>query len=333
MARVLVTRRLPDGGLDPLVAAGHEIVEPGAADACVAEPGAAGPVAPGDRALSHEELLEAVRAVDAVVCLLTDRIDRHVLEAGAEGSLRVVANVAVGYDNVDVAAASELDVAVCNTPGVLDETTADLAFLLILAASRLASEAERDLRAGEWLGWGITQYLGEDVHGAVLGLVGYGRIGRAVARRAEGFGMAVLHHARRDTGVHGYTASLDDLLAGSDVVSLHVPLTDATRQLLGARELARMKPTAVLVNTSRGPVVDEEALADALESGRLFAAGLDVYEREPEIHPRLLRAPRTVLLPHIGSATRATRTQMAQMAAAAVCEVLAGGRPANLVTG
>jgi len=316
VARVLVTRRLPEGGLDPLAAAGHAVVGPD-----------------GDRPLTHDELLEAVRSVEAVVCLLTDRIDREVLEAGATASLRVVANVAVGFDNIDVAAASELGVAVCNTPGVLDETTADLAFLLMLAASRLASDAERDLRAGAWHGWGITQYLGEDVHGAVLGLVGYGRIGRAVARRAEGFGMAVLHHTRHDTGVPGYTASLDDLLAGSDVVSVHVPLTDATRHLVGAPGLSRMKPTAVLVNTSRGPVVDEEALADALEAGRLFAAGLDVYEREPEVHPRLLRAPRTVLLPHIGSATRATRTRMAQLATGAVCEVLAGGRPANLVTG
>ncbi|HUO47748.1 MAG TPA: NAD(P)-dependent oxidoreductase, partial [Acidimicrobiales bacterium] len=220
-ARVLVTRRLPPGGLDPLVAAGHELVEH-----------------PGDRALGHEALVEAVRSVDAVVCLLTDPIDRQVLEAGAAGSLRVVANVAVGYDNIDVAAAAELGIAVCNTPGVLDETTADLAFLLVLSACRLASDAERDLRAGDWHGWGITQYLGEDVHGAVLGLVGYGRIGRAVARRAEGFGMAVMHHTRSDTGVRGWTPSLDDLLAGSDVVSLHVPLTDGTRHLIGPAELA-----------------------------------------------------------------------------------------------
>jgi glyoxylate reductase len=315
VARVLVTRHVPDGGLEPLVAAGHEVVG-----------------RDEDVALTHDELVDAVGSVDAVVCLLTDRVDEAVLETGARGRLRVVGNVAVGFDNVDVAAAQRLGIAVCNTPGVLDETTADLAFLLILAAARLASDAERDLRAGRWAGWGITQYLGEDVHGAVLGLVGFGRIGRAVARRAEGFGMEVLHHSRTDTGVAGYMAQLDELLARADAVSIHVPLSPSTHRLIGPSQLARMKPSAVLVNTSRGPVVDEEALADALERGSLFAAGLDVYEGEPRVHPRLLAAPRTVLLPHIGSATRATRTRMAQVASRGVCDVLAGGRPDNLVT-
>jgi len=315
VARILVTRILPEGGLDPLVAAGHDIVQ-----------------RPGDVAYSPEELTAAVVDADAVVCLLTDRIDKAVLASGAEGRLKVVANVAVGYDNIDVAAAHDLGIAVCNTPGVLDETTADLAFLLILAASRLSSEAERDVRAGAWTGWGIRQYLGRDVHGAVLGLVGYGRIGAAVARRATGFSMAVLHHTRHDTGLPGFTASLDTLLERSDIVSLHVPLNDASRHLIGARELALMGPDAVLVNTARGPVVDEEALADALHDGTIFAAGLDVYEREPAISARLLDAPRTVLLPHVGSATQATRAQMAQMACRGVCAVLEGQRPPNLVT-
>jgi glyoxylate reductase len=244
----------------------------------------------------------------------------------------VVANVAVGYDNIDVAAAGALAIAVCNTPGVLDETTADLAFLLILAASRLGSEAERDVRDGSWTGWGIRQYLGRDVHGAVLGLVGYGRIGAAVARRASGFGMEVLHHTRHDTGEPGYVGSLDQLLRAADIVSLHVPLTEQSRHLIGRRELELMGPEAVLVNTARGPVVDEEALAQALHDGTIFAAGIDVYEREPEIHPRLRDAPRTVLLPHIGSATQATRAQMARMACDGVCAVLAGSTPSNLVT-
>ncbi len=315
MARILVTRRLPEGGLDPLVGVGHELVR--RAD---------------DTPYTHDELVELAATVDAVICLLTDRIDDEVLRAGAAGGLRVVANVAVGYDNIDVDSAGRLGVAVCNTPGVLDETTADLAFLLILAASRLASEAERDLRNGDWPGWGITQYLGHDVHGATLGLVGYGRIGGAVARRASGFGMQVLHHTRHPTGMPGYVASLDDLLVASDVVSVHVPLTDATRHMIGARELALLHRRAVLVNTARGPVVDEGALAEALHAGTLFAAGLDVYEREPEVHPRLLSAPRTVLLPHIGSASHATRTQMARVACRGVGEVLAGRRPENLVT-
>jgi glyoxylate reductase len=243
----------------------------------------------------------------------------------------VVANVAVGYDNIDVPEARRLGVAVCNTPGVLDETTADLAFLLVLSASRLSSAAEKDLRQGAWGGWGVNQYLGRDVHGATLGLVGYGRIGQAVARRAGGFGMQVLHHTRRPTGSPGYVAELDELLVRSDVVSLHVPLTDTTRHLISARELALMGPDAVLVNTARGPVVDEEALAEALQAGTIFAAGVDVFEREPAVHPRLLSAPRTVLLPHIGSASRATRVQMARVACQGACDVLAGVVPENLV--
>jgi len=287
----------------------------------------------GDTPYTHDELVELARSVDAVVCLLTDRIDDPVLSAGAAHNLRVVGNVAVGYDNVDVHAASRLGVAVCNTPGVLDETTADAAFLLILAASRLASEAERDLRGGAWSGWGVNEYLGNDVHGATLGLLGYGRIGKAVARRASGFGMQVLHHTRHPTQMPGYVETLDELLAQCDVLSIHVPLSESTRHLIGARELRLLRPYAVVVNTARGPVVDEEALADALHAGTIFAAGLDVYEHEPEIHPRLLRAPRTVLLPHIGSASRATRTQMARVACQGVCDVLAGRKPSNLVTG
>jgi glyoxylate reductase len=310
---VLVARRLPDGGLDPLFA--HELVGP----------------KPHDAPFTPDELRARAGEFDAIVCVLTDKIDAPLLAAGAAGRLRVVANVAVGYDNIDVAAAREHGIVVCNTPGVLDETTADLAFTLILAASRLAHDAGTDLRDGTWPGWGVTQYLGQDVHGATLGIVGYGRIGRAVARRAAGFDMLVLHHARTDTGEPGYVADLDELLAASDVVSLHVPGGDATRHLVDARRLALMKPTAVLVNTARGPVVDEAALADALHAGQLFAAGLDVFEREPEVHPRLLSAPRTVLLPHIGSASRATRTRMARLAASAVATVLEGGTPPNVV--
>ena len=263
MGRVLVTRRLPDGGLDPL--ADHELIGPNADDA----------------PFSHDELVAHAGEVDAIVAVLTDKIDADVLRAGAgNGRLRVVANVAVGYDNIDVRTARENGVVVCNTPGVLDETTADLAFTLILAASRLVHEAEADLRSARWEGWGITQYLGRDVHGATLGIVGYGRIGRAVARRATGFSMRVLHHARGDTGEPGYLADLDELLATADIVSLHVPGGEPTHHLLDARRLALMKPTAVLVNTARGSVVDEAALADALHEGRLFAAGLDVLDRK-----------------------------------------------------
>lgn len=310
MARVLLTHPVPEGGIDPILAAGHQLVELEGPDA---------------------DLAAAASDVDAVLCMLTDRMDATVLRAGAAGRLRVVSVAAVGYDNVDVAEAASLGIAVCNTPGVLDETTADLALLLILSAGRLASDAERDLRAGRWQGWGITDHLGRDVHGTCLGLVGYGRIARAVARRAQGFGMEVLHHSRTDTGLTGYVATLPELLARADTVSLHVPLTPSTRHLIGSEELRLMKPTAVLVNTARGAVVDEPALARALESGELFAAGLDVYSHEPAIDPALLAAPRTVLLPHIGSASTQTRTAMAQMASQAICDVLAGHTPEHLV--
>jgi glyoxylate reductase len=310
MARVLVTSRLPDGSLEPL--AGHELLG-----------------ASSDDRPTTDQLVEAARDVDGIVCHLKDQITAPVFASGTR--LAVVATVSVGYDNVDVDAATRAGVAVCNTPGVLDDTTADLAFALILAASRLFSDAERDLRQGAWTEWQIMGYLGRDVHGATLGLVGYGRIARAVARRAEGFSMPVLHHSRHPTGVPGYIADLDELLKQADIVSLHVPLTTETRHLIDARRLALLKPTAVLVNTARGPVVEEEALAAALESGALFAAGLDVYENEPEVNPRLLAAPRAVLLPHIGSATVATRTAMARLATGAVAEVLAGGRPQNTV--
>jgi glyoxylate reductase len=315
VARVLVTRPLTEGGTDPLLEAGHEIV-------MLRQDGSR---------LSPDELAQAAPEYDGIVCHLTDRIDTAVLESGRGGRLRVVANAAVGYDNIDVVSATELGITVCNTPGVLDDTTADLAFLLILTATRLASDAEHDLREGRWTGWGFDTHLARDVHGATLGLVGFGRIARAVAHRAEGFDMEVIHTTRHDTGEPGFVPTLDELLEQSDIVSLHVPLNESTRHLIGTAEFARMKPTAVLINTARGPVVDEDALADALESGSLYAAGLDVYDGEPKVNPRLLSAPRTILLPHIGSATIATRTGMARLACQGVCDVLAGRKPPNVV--
>lgn len=312
MAQVLVTRRLPGDCLDLL--ADHEIVLAN----------------PDDEQLSHAALCKAAEDVDAVICLLTDRIDEDFFNAVGP-RLRVVANVAVGVDNIDLAAAERHGVTVCNTPGVLDETTADIAFLLILAASRLSSDAEADLREGRWLGFRIDQFLGRDVHGATLGLVGFGRIGRAVARRAEGFGMRVLHHTRRDTGCEGYVGSLDELVASVDIVSLHIPGGPETEHLIDGRRLALMRPSAVLVNTARGSVVDELALARALHDGGLHAAGIDVYEDEPRVHPQLLAAPRTVLLPHVGSASLATRSEMARLAASGVAAVLRGETPQNCV--
>jgi glyoxylate reductase len=315
--RVFVTRPLPAGGTDPLT-----------------DPGGPGP--PCDVVQRHDDepldpagLAAALsEGFDGVVSVLTERFDADIFAAG-KGRLRVVANVAVGYDNIDVEAATAAGVVVCNTPGILDDTTADVAFLLILAASRRSSEAEAVLRAGGWAGFHMDEFLGRDVHGATLGLVGYGRIARAVARRAAGFAMEVIHHTRNPTGEAGWVGDLHDLLGRADIVSLHVPLTAATRHLIGPRELAAMKPTAVLVNTARGPVVDEEALAEALEKGVIGAAGIDVFEAEPAVHPRLLAAPGAVLLPHIGSATVATRTAMSRMASASARAVLAGEVPSN----
>jgi glyoxylate reductase len=314
VGRVLITHPLPPGSLQALD--GHQVVQ------LTGEDGLDAPTLAAHMADARP---------DALICLLTDRVDDRCLAANPQ--LAVVATVSVGYDHVDVRAAQRQGTVVCHTPGVLDEATADLTWALILGAARLVGDAATDLRAGRWPGWGLLQYLGQDVHGATLGIIGFGRIGRAVARRATGFSMTVLHHARRPTGLPGYEPDLRTLLAASDIVSVHVPLTADTHHLIGAEELAVLRPSAVLVNTSRGPVIDEGALAEALHAGRLFAAGLDVYEDEPHLHPRLRDAPRTLCLPHIGSATVRTRTEMAAMAAADVAAVLAGRPPAHPVAG
>ncbi len=307
-ARILVTRPLP-GGLEILKE--HELL--------VRE----------DGPMDQGQLVSAVADCDAVICLLSDRIDADVIAAAPR--LRAVASVAVGYDNIDLDAATAAGVLVCNTQGVLEGTVADLTIALMIAAARRLWEAEQDLRAGRWSGWDIDQYLGHDLHGSTLGLVGYGRIGRTVAQRVSGFDTTVLHHCRTPTGEEGYVEELDELLDRSDFVSVHVPLTDATHHLIGAREFELMKPSAIFVNTSRGPVVDEEALASALEDGEIFGAGLDVFEQEPEVHPGLASSRRAVLVPHIGSASVATRTGMARKAAMGVAAALAGELPDNAV--
>jgi lactate dehydrogenase-like 2-hydroxyacid dehydrogenase len=289
------------------------------------------------RPLPPEELCAAVARYDGLICLLTDRIDAEFLAACPQ--LRVVANVAVGYDNIDVAAATRAGVAVTNTPGVLTEATADLAFALLLATARRVPEGDAFLREGRYTHWRVQQeQMGVDVHGATLGLFGLGQIGRAVARRARGFDMTVLYHDvqrlpaedERDLGV-AYV-EFDELLARSDFVSVHAPLLDATRHRFGAAAFAAMKPTAMLVNTARGPIVDEAALAAALREGVIAGAGLDVYEREPEVDAQLLELrDRVVLLPHLGSATGTTRREMCRMAARNVRDALSGRRPENLV--
>ncbi|MDP8948313.1 MAG: D-glycerate dehydrogenase [Actinomycetota bacterium] len=309
--KVLVTREIPEAGL--------YLLEDFAVSVLFERPPERG------------ELLEAIRGMDGVLSTATEKIDGEVLDAAGD-DLKVVANMAVGYDNIDVRAARERGVVVTNTPGVLDETTADVAFMLMLAAARRLGEGERLLRAGEWEWWGPKQLRGLDVWGKKLGILGLGRIGQAVARRAKGFGMEILYHnrSRNESAVKELGArylELRDLLSESDFISIHTPLTDETRHLIGAEELESMKPGAVLVNTSRGPVVDEGALADALASGRIFAAGLDVYEEEPKVHPKLLELENVVLAPHIGSASIETRDKMATLAAENLRAVLRGEQP------
>jgi len=277
----------------------------------------------GDLPPPREDLLARVAGADGLLALLTERVDAELLDAAP--SLQVVANHAVGVDNVDVEACTARGIWVTHTPDAVTESTADLTWALILAAARRIGEGERLLRAGRFTGWTPTLLLGLELRGATLGIVGLGRIGEAVARRARGFGMHVLHTTTRG-GI-----PLEELLARSDVVTLHCPLTPETRHLIDAQRLAQMKPGAILVNTTRGPVVDEAALVAALESGHLGGAGLDVYEDEPRIHPGLLRREDVVLIPHLGSATHATRALMATMALSDAARVLRGERPVHPV--
>ncbi|MFL5770701.1 MAG: 2-hydroxyacid dehydrogenase [Chloroflexota bacterium] len=315
--RVFVARRLPDEGIQPIEAIADTTVWPDEL--------------PPPRAA----LLEAVAGCDAVLTLLTDRVDDEFLDAAGPG-LKVVSNYAVGFDNVDVPACTARGIPVGNTPGVLTDTTADLAFALMLAAGRRLPEGDRYVRDGRWKTWGPLLLLGSDINGATLGIVGFGRIGQAVARRAVGFGMRILYHdvqraaAAAETAYDARFVRLEELLAEADFVSLHVNLTPETHGLIDAEKLGWMKPSAVLVNTSRGPVVDHLALADALRENRIFAAGLDVTDPEPipADHP-LVGLDNCLIVPHIASASRATRAKMAEMAAA---NVLAGLRGEPLPT-
>ena len=285
--------------------------------------------------LGAAQLRERVAGKQGLLCQLTDAITAEVIQAADQ--LRVIANVAVGHDNVDVAAATRRKILVTNTPGVLTESTADLTFALLVAVARRVPEAERYLRDGRWQQWEVDLLCGDDVHGRTLGIVGMGRIGQAVARRAAGFSMEILYHDRtrlardREQELGATAVSFDELLARSDFVSLHVPASEDTRHMIGAEQLAAMKDSAFLVNTARGPIVDEPALAAALEQHQIAGAGLDVFEAEPEVEPRLLELPNVVLLPHVASASVATRTRMCTMAAENILAVLAKERPPNLV--
>ena len=288
-----------------------------------------------DVPLSAEELARRAAGVQGIMCALTDRIDAAAISAAPR--LSAVANIAVGYNNIDVPACTSRGILVTNTPGVLDDSTADLAWTLMLGTARRLTEVERRIRAGEWRGWKLKQWLGVDVHHATLGIVGMGRIGQAIARRASGFEMKVLYHNRRpidaatERRLNAAYRPLDDLLRESDFVVLQVPYSPETHHLIDARRIALMKPSAILVNSTRGGVVDDAALVDALKRGVIRAAGLDVYENEPKLHPGFLALDNVVLAPHIGSSTESTRRAMAMTAAQNLVAALTTRNPANLV--
>ncbi len=315
--KVLVTRRIPNPGLDLLARGGAEVV-----------------INPHDRPLAPDELLAMSDGCDGLISMLTDAIGEKFLELRPK--IRAIANFAVGINNIDVAACTRRKIGVSNTPDVLTNATAEIAWCLIFACARRIVESDRLARSGEWTGWGPLQFLGVDIIGKTLGLIGAGRIGTQVALMSRGFDMPVLYFARRDnpeleSRVNARRVSLEELLSKSDFVSIHTPLTPETRHLIGAPQLALMKSTAVLINAARGPVVDEAALIDALHARRIMAAGIDVYEFEPKIPAELRALDNVVVLPHIGSATIETRNKMSLMTAGDVLAMLHGNPPANPV--
>jgi len=315
--QVLITRQVPEAGLE-MVRRACEIH-----------------LDLRDQQLTHEAMCQAVVGKSGIMCLSTDRIDARVLEAG--GALKVVANVAAGYDNIDVPAATQRGILVTNTPGAVTESTADLTWGLMLSIARRIPEGERYIRAGQWDEWRLMFMLGRDIHAQTLGIVGMGRIGQAVARRAAGFGMRVLYHNRKrleptvEAELGTTWVEFSTLLRQADFVSLHVPLTTETRHCIGEAELRMMQPTAYLINTARGPVVDESALIRALQQGWIAGAGLDVFEHEPHVPQTLRELDNVVMVPHIGSASVATRDKMAVMAAQNLVAALRGERPPHLV--
>jgi glyoxylate reductase len=312
--KIVVTRRIPDPAVELLREAGDVWVSP------------------DDRPLETDELHDAVKGADIAVTLLHDKVDDAFLDAAGD-QLRAVCNVAVGFDNVDVPAATKRGVLITNTPGVLTEATADLAMTLILAVTRRIGEGERLLRAREPWSWHMFMLLGRGLQDKTLGVVGMGAIGQSLARRAKAFGMEIVYSDARQASeevereLGAKHVELDELLRSADVVSIHAPLMDETRHLINAESLGQMKETAYLVNSARGPIVDEAGLVDALKSGQIAGAGLDVFENEPEVHPGLLELDNVVILPHLGSATIETRTAMGVLAARNAIAVLKGERP------
>ena len=316
----------------PRVLVMHSILDPGPAllqEACEVV------IYPSNLPLDEPSIRRQAEGCAGIVSQLMDPIGETVLSTPG---LKIVSNVAVGYDNIDVAAATRNGVMATNTPGILDETTADFAFTLMMAAARRVVTADNLVRGGHFRGWAIDMLLGQDIHDATLGIVGIGRIGRAVARRARGFNMRILYHdpiqslpPETEQELRATRVDLPRLLAEADFVTLHVPLNDDTHHLISSPQFALMKPSAVLVNTSRGPVVDEAALVDALRTRKIFSAGLDVYEHEPAVNPGLVALHNVVLAPHIASASVRTRAEMSAVAARNLVTGLRGGRPANLL--
>jgi glyoxylate reductase len=317
MKKVYVTRSLPPPGMNMLKKR-YEIE-----------------VNPHDRVATKEDIINGVKNKDALLCLLTDTIDKDIIDAG--NNLRIISNYAVGYNNIDVEYATKRNILVTNTPGVLSETTADLAFALLMATARRIPEGDKFMRANKFRGWAPELMLGTDIYGKTLGIIGLGRIGMLVAKRAKGFGMDILYYnttkkpeAEQELGIK-YT-KMDDLLRDSDFVTLHLPLTKSTKGLIGKKELALMKSTAYLINTARGEIIDEPALIKALKEKSVRGAGLDVFWGEPtDINPELYKLDNIVLAPHIGSASFETRSKMAEMAAQAVIDALEGKKPVHLV--
>jgi glyoxylate reductase len=310
MARVLLTRRIPSSVFAQLESQ-HTV------DLNDSE------------SLPREELKRRLAGKEALICVLTDKIDGEVMDAGA--SLKVISTIAVGYDNIDVSAARDRGIIVTNTPDVLTEAVAELTWALILGIARRIAEGDRLIRAAGWKRWGLDFMLGTELHGKQLGIIGAGRIGRAVAAKAPAFGMTAVFTRRAQDAKDPAYVSLDQLLISSDVVSIHTPQTPQTYHLIDKKALARMKRSALLVNTARGPIVDEEALVWALEERLIAGAALDVYEKEPHVHPDLLHRENVLLVPHLGSATRETRTAMAALAVRNVLAVLSGRQPVTPV--
>ncbi len=315
--KIFLTRKIPDDGIKVLKSHGFQV-----------------DIFPENRQPTKEEIIKGVRDADALISLLSDPIDREVIDSAR--NLKVIGNYAVGYNNIDVEYARKKGIIVVNTPGVLTDATADLTFALILAAARRVVEGDRFMRDKKFRGWEPMLLLGKDVWGATIGIVGAGRIGQAVGRRAMGFNMRILYHSRtrkmefeRETGAR--FVSLTKLLRESDIITLHVPLTQETRHLIGEEEFKIIKDGAILINTARGEVVKEEAMIRALKSGKLFAAGLDVFYGEPSVNPELLSLPNVVLTPHVGSATERTRRKMAEMVCEDVSRVLLGREPLHRV--